>query len=111
VVVATSVWTNPFPIYRTLFDSFAPPRYQAITPLYTKYGIVCIADILFHVVPLLVIGLPQYGISMLIACGILLAWYAMMHRRIHEIYTTDVSKEHGIVFAIVVTIIGTIWLK
>jgi len=111
VVVATSVWTNPFPIYRTIFDSVAPPRYQASIPLYTKYGIICIADILFHIVPLLVIGLPCHGTSMLIACGILLAWYAMMRPRIHEIYTSDVSKERGIIFAIVVTIIGAIWLK
>jgi len=35
----------------------------------------------------------------------------MMRPRIHEIYTSDVSKERGIVFAIVVTIIGAIWLK
>jgi len=111
VVVATSIWINPFPIYRTLFDSFAPPKYQAIVPLNTKYGIVFIFDMLFHVVPLVVIGLPHKGTSMLIACGILLVWYAMMYQRIHEIYTTDVSKERGIVFAIIVTIIGTIWLK
>ena len=111
VVVATSVWINPFPIYRTLFDSFAPPEYQATVPLNIKYGIVFIFDMLFHVVPLLVIGLPHNCISMLIACTILLAWYAVMHHRIHEIYTSDVSKVRGIIAAIIATIIGAIWLK
>ena len=111
VVVATSVWINPFPIYRTLFDSFAPPKYQATIPLHTKYGIVFIFDMLFHVVPLLVIGLPHNCISMLIACCILLVWYAVMHHRIHEIYTSDVSKDRGIIVAIITTIIGAIWLK
>ena len=110
VVVATSVWINPFPIYRTLFDSFAP-KYQATVPLYAKYGIVFIFDMLFHAVPLLVIGLPHNYISMLIACTILLAWYAVMRHRIHEIYTSDVSKDRGIIAAIIAAIIGAIWLK
>ena len=110
-VVATSVWINPFPIYRTLFDSFAPPKYQATVPLNTKYGIVFIFDMLFHVIPLVVIGLPHNSTSMLIACTILLAWYAVMRHRIHEIYTSDVSKVRGIIAAIIATIIGAIWLK
>ena len=111
VVVATSVWIRPFPIYRTLFDSFAPPEYQATVPLNTKYGIVFIFDMLFHVIPLLVIGLPHNSTSILIACTILLAWYAVMRHRIHEIYTSDVSKVRGIIAAIIATIIGAIWLK
>ena len=110
VVVATSVWINPFPIYRTLFDSFAP-KYQATVPLYAKYGIVFIFDMLFHVIPLVIIGLPHNSTSMLIACTILLAWYAVMRHRIHEIYTSDVSKDRGIIAAIIAAIIGAIWLK
>ena len=110
VVVATSVWINPFPIYRTLFDSFAP-KYQAIVPLYAKYGIVFIFDMLFHVIPLVVIGLPHNSTSMLIACTILLAWYGVMRHQIHEIYTQKISTDRSICIAIVTALIGYILLE
>ena len=110
VVVATSVWINPFPIYRTLFDSFAP-KYQATVPLYAKYGIVFIFDMLFHVIPLVVIGLPHNGESMLIACTILLAWYGVMRHRIHEIYAQEISTDRSICIAIVTALIGYILLE
>ena len=110
VVVATSVWINPFPIYRTLFDSFAP-KYQATVPLYAKYGIVFIFDMLFHVIPLVVIGLPHNGESMLIACIILLAWYGVMRHQIHEIYTSGISTDRSICIAIVTALIGYILLE
>jgi hypothetical protein len=111
VVVATSVWTNPFSVYKALFDSFAPPKYQATVPLNTKYGIVFIFDMLFHVIPLVVIGLPHNSISMLIACTILLAWYAVMRHRIHEIYTSGISTDRSICIAIVTALIGYILLE
>ena len=111
IVVATSVWIKPFPIYRTLFDSFAPPKYQATVPLHTKYGIVFIFDMLFHVIPLVTIGLPHNGESMLIACSILLLWYSAAHRRIHEIYTSGISTGRGICIAIVTALIGYILLE
>jgi hypothetical protein len=111
VVVATSVWTRPFSIYKALFDSFAPPTYQISTPLYTKYGIVFAFDMLFHVVPLFVIGLPHYSRSMLIACGILLLWYSIMRHRIQTIYTTNISQENGIFSAICTTICSTFILE
>lgn len=110
VVVATSVWINPFPIYRTLFDSFAP-KYQATVPLYAKYGIVFIFDMLFHVIPLVVIGLPHNGESMLIACTILLAWYGVMRHQIHEIYAQEISTDRSICIAIVTALIGYILLE
>ena len=111
IVVATSVWINPFPIYRTLFDSFAPPEYQATIPLNTKYGIVFIFDMLFHVIPLVVIGLPHNSTSMLIACTILLVWYGVMRHRIHEIYTSGISTDRSICIAIVTALIGYILLE
>jgi hypothetical protein len=111
VVVATSVWSRPFSIYKALFDSVASPAYQASIPLYTKYGIVFIFDMLFHVVPLLVIGLPHYDISMLIACGILLVWYAIARRRIHEIYTPIISADGSICIAVAAALIGYILLE
>lgn len=111
VVVATSVWINPFPIYRALFDSFAPPKYQATVPLHTKYGIVFIFDMLFHVIPLVAIGLPHNSTSMLIACSILLLWYSAAHRRIHKIYTSGISTGRGICIAIVTALIGYILLE
>ena len=107
IIVATSVWTNPFPIYRNLFDSFAPAKYQAIVPLYAKYGIVFIFDMLFHLVPLLVIGLPRHGSSLLPACAILLIWYSIVKHKIHEIYTVSASTGKGIIAAIFATIYGT----
>ena len=111
VVVATSVWYRPLTIYKALFDSFAPPEYQLITPLYTKYGIVCIFDILFHIVPLIVIGLPNHGTSMVVACTILLVWYSIVRKRIKEIYTTGLSTDRGISIAVVTAAIGYILLE
>lgn len=111
VVVATSVWIKPFPIYKALFDSFAPPKYQAIVPLNTKYGIVFIFDMLFHVIPLVIIGLPHKGTSMLIACSILLLWYAVIRHWIHEIYTSRISTGRGICIAIITALIGYILLE
>ena len=110
VVVATSVWINPFPIYRTLFDSFAP-KYQATVPLYAKYGIVFIFDMLFHVIPLVIIGLPHNSTSMLIACTILLVWYGVIRHQIHEIYAQEISTDRSICIAIVTALIGYILLE
>ena len=110
VVVATSVWINPFPIYRTLFDSFAP-KYQATVPLYAKYGIVFIFDMLFHVIPLVIIGLPHNSTSMLIACTILLVWYGVIRHQFHEIYAQEISTDRSICIAIVTALIGYILLE
>ena len=93
ILVVIVIAFNP-QAYGELFDSFAPD-YVSI-PSSIKMGIMFIADILFHVVPVVLIGLPQVSHSILIAYGILIAWYSQVRERIGEIYSPSVPADDAV---------------
>ena len=77
-------------------------------PTAIKLSIVGICDILFHVVPCFLIGLPN-AISIIITYMIMVVWYVIKKDKIADIYAPSVNAKRafiitGIVAGIVVII-------
>lgn len=91
-----SVWFSGdiFKIYLDLYDSISP---IPITSIYLKIAIMIIGDFIFHVVPVLVLGIPQKAQSIGIAYILLLLWYAKVRSKIGEIYSTIIKSDRAIV--------------
>jgi hypothetical protein len=90
VVVATMWFSGNLPqLYGELIDSvddFSIPREVRI-------ALVAVGDILVHLVPVCIIGLPRTGKSFLIAFGVMLTWYMTVRDQMHEIYVPSIQGE------------------
>jgi hypothetical protein len=95
-------------VYHDLIDSFTPRGYMI--PDSIKTGIMIFYDILFHIVPVLIIGLPQHVISVYVAYGIMLAWFMMARHRLPSIYSSKVSFDKGMIVAGMVGVLVAIWI-
>ena len=84
LIVTASIWPNAKIIYPDLFDSFAPGNTVSLS---VKYTVVFIFDMVFHVLPVILIGLPHKLISYFFASVILFIWYRLVKDRICEIYS------------------------
>ena len=96
VVASTWITGDLTTIYIELFDSFS----TIILSTQAKHIIVFIADVLLHVVPVFLIGLPKTRQSMMIASLALITWYGMVRERIHEIYSPSVPADRGVMIAV-----------
>jgi hypothetical protein len=96
VVASTWVTGDLTTIYIELFDSFS----TIILSTQAKHMIVFIVDVLIHVVPVFLIGLPKKRHSMMIATLVLMMWYGMVRERIHEIYSPSVPADRGVMIAV-----------
>jgi hypothetical protein len=76
-------------LYRQLVDSVD----EYSLPRDVRVRLVAFGDILVHVLPVYIIGLPKKGTSFLIAFGIMLTWYMMVRDEIHEIYVPSIQGE------------------
>jgi len=105
--VVASVWSTGDMkiVYLELFDSFAP---NVDVSSRLKYRIVFVFDILLHVVPVFLVGLPTTPYSFIIAYCLLLTWFRTVRKRIHEIYSPTVPAERGMFFAGLVACCGAI---
>jgi hypothetical protein len=95
LVVVSSIWFSGDLVrtYGELADSFISGQsvHSVALPRVVRIGIAAAGDILLHVVPVFVIGLPQMGRSFLIAFGLLSTWYATARRHIHAIYAPSIQ--------------------
>jgi hypothetical protein len=96
VVASTWITGDVNTIYTELFDSFTILEISAEW----KNAIVFAADVLLHVVPVFIVGLPKTRISLLMGSGLLLTWYSMVRERIHQIYSPSVPADRGVCVAI-----------
>ena len=96
-VAVASIWImgDIRTTYVELVDSFAPMN--TLSQL-QKQGIAFIADILFHVGPLLLIGLPHQLLSMIGAYLLFVAWYQVYRDKITQLYAPSVSTTYPILF-------------
>ena len=90
LAAVTTVWfsENVLEVYHDLIDSFTPRG--LMIPDSIKTGIMIFYDILFHIVPFLILGLPHHIISLFIAYGIMVAWFMMTRHRLSSIYSSKV---------------------
>ena len=84
LIVAASIWPNAKTIYPDLFNSFSPGNTVSLS---VKYTVVFIFDMVFHVLPVILIGLPYNMISYFFASVFLFIWYRLVRHRINEIYS------------------------
>lgn len=94
MVIALVWWTADLGVlYVDLFDSFLPsmPISRSI-----KIAIVAAMDALTHVVPCLLVGLPQSAVSLMAAFLMVMAWYIGHGReRLHQIYSQFTTADRG----------------
>jgi uncharacterized membrane protein YphA (DoxX/SURF4 family) len=93
MVVAMVWWTADLgELYVDLFDSFAAIR----IPRPIKIAAVGAADILTHVVPCLLVGLPQSAVSLMAAFLLVMGWYIGHGReRLERIYSRFTTADRG----------------
>jgi hypothetical protein len=91
LVVVATMWVsgNLVELYGELVDSVD----ECSLPRDVRVALVAIGDILVHVLPVCIIGLPRNGTSFLIAFGIMSTWYMMVRDEIHEIYVPSIQGE------------------
>jgi hypothetical protein len=70
---------------------------------YLKYFVCALVDIIIHVLPLIIIGLPQKKISIIIALIFVSVWYIIIKENASHIYTQIVGlKLHYALFLCIV---------
>lgn len=79
-------------VYNELFDSFFPQIDSD-----AKMFIMFCGDMLLHVIPFLILGLPLTPLAIAIAYGILLVWYFWIKDRIHNVYPLCISSKLAMV--------------
>ena len=85
-----SVWISCdiHEVYRIIYDSVFPQIDSD-----AKMFIMFCGDMLLHVIPFLILGLPLTPLAIAIAYGILLAWYFWIKDRIYIVYPSCVSSK------------------
>ena len=111
LVAVATVWFSGdlIEVYHHLVDSFIPYGDTLSNP--TKTSIMIIYDALFHVTPFLILGLPYHAISLFIAYGILMVWYAIMRHRLPSLYSPKVSFDRGIAVTGLIGLMVAVWLS
>jgi len=97
-------------IYGDLFDSVISMRsmLKTMSPKY-KSAIVGVGDILTHIVPVLILGIPHHAISIVIAYALLLLWYIVNKDRIGEIYVPSVDATRSLQVTTIVVVCLTVY--
>ena len=110
LAAVATVWFsgNVLEVYHDLIDSFTPRG--LMIPDSIKTGIMIFYDILFHIAPFLILGLPHHIISLCVAYGIMVAWFMITRHRLSSIYSSKVSFDRGIVVAGLVGVLVAIWI-
>lgn len=111
LIAVATVWFsgNLIEVYHDLVDSFTPNGW--VIPDSIKTGIMIFYDVLFHVVPCLILGLPYFVHSLFLAYGMLVAWYIIMRHKLPSIYSPKVSFGRGIAVAGIVGLMVAFWLS
>jgi len=107
LAAVATVWFsgNIIEVYHDLIDSFTPRG--LMIPDSIKTGMMIFYDILFHIAPVLILGLPHHAISLFVAYGIMLIWFMMARHRLPSIYSSKVSFDKGMIVAGIVGVILT----
>ncbi len=110
LAAVATVWFsgNVLEVYHDLIDSFTPRG--LMIPDSIKTGIMIFYDILFHIAPFLILGLPHHIISLFVAYGIMVAWFMLIRHRLSSIYSSKVSFDRGIIVAGLVGVLVAMWI-
>jgi len=108
LVVVSSIWFsgNLVCTYGELYDSFI--KNNTDTPI-KKTIIMVIFDVVVHVLPVILIGLPIHSSSIIIAYGCLLVWYSVFGDKIGEIYVPSIDGKKAVIVAGIFTVCFALW--
>lgn len=115
LMVILTVWfSGDLPqIYGELVQALLP-LVQSFSPFSLSstitYVIAFVMDVLLHVVPCCMLGLPESPASFLVALLMLWCWYGIARPYIHEIYSPSVPADRGVVVASAVGVTGALFL-
>ena len=91
LVVMATLWVKEdmIRIYGEVVDTFS----LQCLPKVVKIEIAFLFDMVLHVGPVLLLGLPTHGISYLWAAALLGAWYAWARNKIGWIYAPSIQGQ------------------
>jgi hypothetical protein len=121
LLMVATIWFSGslFEVYDDLFAEFGEPLAAHLVAEPMKFSqpvkrtILLIGDILFHVLPGHLIGLPTNPVSVLIAYCITLLWFFLNRDRITTIYSRSVTKkrvEKSLVFTGIMALVFVLFL-
>ena len=84
-----SFWLSAdiFQAYEEMLNSFG----IHISNKTLMYFVCFVVDMIIHVLPLIIVGLPEKKISIIIALVLISIWYVVVHKNVAEIYTPIVG--------------------
>jgi len=103
MLMVVFTWTSVpmFQYYVHLFRSF-----PSFLPTITDQEIIIILtilDFIFHFLPILLIGIPHFPISLLIGYGLLCIWFILFGKQIHHIYIPGINEKQSLYLTGIVT--------
>ena len=93
LMVMATLWVNEdmMRIYGEIVNTPMPEWIRAPVPRVVKIEIAFLFDMVLHVGPVLLLGLPTNGVSYLWAAALLGAWYAWARNKIGWIYAPSIQ--------------------
>lgn len=104
-IVLTWMTGDVLSIYEKLYNSF---QFAPSVSLTKKYVMMYNLDIILHLVPFVILGLPHHGISFLFGYGIMMIWYGLMRDRIGSIYIPGLPYDSSILVLGIVALLGSV---
>ncbi len=110
LVVMATLWVKEdmIRIYGEVVDTFLPIAHLRCLPKVVKIEIAFLFDIILHVGPVLLLGLPTNGLSFIYAAALLGIWYAWARNKIGWIYAPSIEgpkADRGVAVAILIALL------
>ena len=110
LVVMATLWVKEDMIrtYGEVVDTFLPKVALCALPRVVKIEIAFLFDIILHVGPVLLLGLPTNGLSFIYAAALLGIWYAWARNKIGWIYAPSIQgakADRGVAVALLTALL------
>lgn len=110
LVVMATLWVKEdmIRIYGEVVDTFLPKVALCALPRVVKIEIAFLFDMVLHVGPVLLLGLPTNGLSFIYAAALLGMWYAWARNKIGWIYAPSIQgakADRGVAIALLMALL------
>ena len=113
LVVMATLWVKEdmIRIYGEVVDTFLPKVALCALPRVVKIEIAFLFDMVLHVGPVLLLGLPTNGLSFIYAASLLGIWYAWARNKIGWIYAPSIQgakADRGVAVALLTALLSAL---
>jgi hypothetical protein len=113
LVVMATLWIKEdmIQIYGEVVDTFLPKVTLCALPRVVKIEIAFLFDMVLHVGPVLLLGLPTNGLSFIYAAALLGMWYAWARNKIGWIYAPSIQgakADRGVAVALLTALLSAL---